>query len=189
MKYPDDKLDFYIVTYSGKRIYFNDLDKNVYDIEDIAHALSQNNRFNGHTSRPYNVAQHSVLVQSILKEKGFSKEKQLKALLHDASEAYMTDLPSPFKKQPMFKSFVELENVLQNKLYEVFGCEKGEDHDIKSADLVMLFTEKRDLMGDPDWGWGNEIERLPQTLIPWNHTLSKKVFLSVFNNLKNDLKK
>jgi sialic acid synthase SpsE len=74
-------------------------------IEDIAHALSNQCRFSGHVERFYSVAQHSVLVAS------FSKNK-LAGLLHDASEAYLVDVPRPIK--PEFPAYAEIEkNIMQ----------------------------------------------------------------------------
>lgn len=62
-------------------------------IGDIAHSLAQNNRYNGHTIRPYSVAQHSVLVSYEV-----PSHLAFQALLHDAHEAYTVDLPSPVKE-------------------------------------------------------------------------------------------
>src|SRR4051812_23383484 len=84
----------YIETVSGKKIYFNEPTEDMFDIKDIAHALSMNCRYTGHCSRFYSVAEHSVHVSNLLK--GTSLE--LAGLLHDASEAYITDIASPIKQ-------------------------------------------------------------------------------------------
>ncbi|SIQ38049.1 hypothetical protein [Aquipseudomonas alcaligenes] len=64
---------------------------------DIVHALSLVCRFTGHCAYHYSVAQHSLLVASILEREGCSPEEQLVGLLHDASEAYVNDLTRPLK--------------------------------------------------------------------------------------------
>lgn len=51
----------WIHTYTGRQVgLFNIHDVNSICIEDIAHALSQNNRYNGHAAFPYSVAEHSL---------------------------------------------------------------------------------------------------------------------------------
>lgn len=64
---------------------------------DIAHALSLVCRFNGHCAFHYSVAQHSLLVVSILQHQGRPAEELLAGLLHDAAEAYIADLTRPLK--------------------------------------------------------------------------------------------
>lgn len=66
-------------------------------IEDIAHHLSMINRFTGATSRPYSVAEHSLLCADIAQRMNLSAAIQLCMLMHDAHEAYTTDLSSPAK--------------------------------------------------------------------------------------------
>lgn len=188
MKQEKDK-GFYIITHSGKRIYFNDLENNHYDIEDIAHSLSINNRFNGHTYKPYSVAQHSVIMANIMKERGFSPQKQMKALLHDCSEAYMPDLPTPFKKQPEFEGFVRLENRLQDIIYLRFGCPPGKDHDVKYLDTQMLATEIRDLMGNLNSNILPEVDRIPEKIIPWGYDIAEKAFLNSYKMLSKQILK
>ena len=67
------------------------------DFDDISLALSRVPRFGGHTRRPYSVAQHSVLVAELLESAGHPGHVVLQGLLHDATEAYVMDLPRPLK--------------------------------------------------------------------------------------------
>lgn len=64
---------------------------------DLAHALSLVCRFNGHCAHHYSVAQHSLLVAYIIDKEGGTPEEQLAGLLHDGTEAYISDLTRPLK--------------------------------------------------------------------------------------------
>lgn len=64
---------------------------------DLAHALSLVCRFNGHCAHHYPVAQHSLLVAYIIEQEGGTPEEQLAGLLHDGTEAYISDLTRPLK--------------------------------------------------------------------------------------------
>ena len=81
-------------THSGKMIDVFNPDPDMICIEDIAHALSHICRFGGHTTDFYSVAQHSVMCASLVPH-----SQQLEALMHDATEAYLLDIPSPIKRQ------------------------------------------------------------------------------------------
>jgi len=85
--------DLYLSTRSGQRVQLLQPQPDSIDIGDIALGLSRQYRFNGHTTTPYTVAQHSVVVSYLV-----PAEHALQALLHDAAEAYIGDLPSPVKK-------------------------------------------------------------------------------------------
>lgn len=63
------------------------------DIYDIATALSRIPRFNGHTTHPYSVAQHSVYVHDMA-----PTALRPYALLHDAHEAYLGDIIKPLRE-------------------------------------------------------------------------------------------
>ena len=65
---------------------------------DIAHSLARVARFVGHTTGdvPWNVAQHSLLVEQLIPEDAAPADR-LRALLHDAHEAYVGDMVSPVK--------------------------------------------------------------------------------------------
>ena len=82
------------LTHSGKLIDVKKPDPELINLTDIAAGLSRQFRFNGLTVLPYTVAQHSVIVSRICK----NPKAQLLALLHDASEAYLHDIPTPIKR-------------------------------------------------------------------------------------------
>lgn len=117
-------------------------------IEVIAHALAQINRFTGHASRPYSVAEHSLLVADIVRDAGHSCHAQRAALMHDAHEAFCGDVASPIKWS-LGKPWLAFENVHSRMVSQQFGLQSafiGYRAVIKHADLRALATERRDLM-------------------------------------------
>ena len=88
------------------------------DIKDIAHALSLICRGNGHVQHFYSVAQHSLACAKEAKVRGYRKEIILGCLLHDASEAYLSDVTRPIKKELTY--YLEVEDVLQNSIWKYF---------------------------------------------------------------------
>jgi len=62
------------------------------DLPTMAHALSNICRYAGHTKRFYSVAEHCCRVASMVGQK-----HKLCALMHDATETFVSDIPSPIK--------------------------------------------------------------------------------------------
>lgn len=123
-----------IRTYTGKIFDLAAIDPDVICIEDIAHALGQTTRFGGHLNKFYSVAQHSVLVSELV-----PKEHKKAALLHDASEAYLGDMPSPFKKlMPEYKA---IETELMHIIADKFDFQYPLHPVIKEADELLLAKE------------------------------------------------
>lgn len=87
------KVNSYTLTVSGTRIDLELPTPEMFNIDDISHALGNVNRFNGNLPIPYSVAQHSVMVSHLVPE-----EHALAALLHDASESVLCDIPTPVKQ-------------------------------------------------------------------------------------------
>jgi hypothetical protein len=85
-----------IETFTGKFFDYDEPAAEQVCVEDIAHALSQVCRFGGHTRTFYSVAEHCVLASRLL-ENTSAHDYRLAALLHDAHEAYLGDLPTPLK--------------------------------------------------------------------------------------------
>ena len=79
----------YLSTFSGKKFYpFNPSPEQI-EIVDIAHGLSMVCRFSGQCPYFYSVAEHCIHVTNVL-----PPSLKLEGLLHDASEAYLADLPN-----------------------------------------------------------------------------------------------
>lgn len=90
----------YITTYTGKHFDPIQPEPGLFDLTDISHALSLLCRGNGHMKHFYSVAQHSIACAEEAKARGYSARVQLGCLLHDASEAYLSDVTRPVKKRP-----------------------------------------------------------------------------------------
>lgn len=138
-------------TYLGGRFY--PLAPEVKDVklEDIAHSLSQICRFNGHTKFFYSVAQHSVNVSSLLKNTGLSRRIQILGLLHDASEAYICDIPTPLKKN--IPGYVSAEHRIEKIILEALHILEPTDTElsiIRKFDNAMLVIEANKLMVNAD---------------------------------------
>lgn len=141
-----------ILTFTGQYVDLIDPRPETINITDIAHALSQISRFGGHTRTFYSVAQHSVLTSHIVPPK-----YRLHALLHDAAEAYFGDMVQPLKYLPSCGMYRDQESLMQARIYERFGLGMHQEDDcrevIRKADLVMLATERRDLMAPEMTPW------------------------------------
>ena len=89
----------YITTYTGNHFKPTNPDPELIRIEDIAHALSLICRGNGHVKTFWSVGEHCICCAKEAAARGLSDRMVLACLLHDASECYMSDVPSPFKKE------------------------------------------------------------------------------------------
>lgn len=179
---PDGKtISGAIKTFTGDYILPLDPDPANIHIEDIAHALSNNCRFTGHVKTFYSVGQHSVLASYIV-EAGH----ELTALLHDASEAYLSDFARPIKQQPGFGDlYREVEEKLMLAIAEKFGIIWPMPSDVKLADNILLVTEARDLMhGTDDWAPEyQDIPKLDETIVSWLPEEVEMRFLDRYNEL------
>ena len=108
----------YITTYTGLHFRPTEPDSDLIRIQDIAHALSLICRGNGHVQTFWSVGEHCILCAKEAAAKGYSNRLVLAALLHDASECYMSDVPRPLKQN--MKKYKEYENHLLDVIYTKF---------------------------------------------------------------------
>lgn len=162
----------HIRTYTGGWINPVDPDPDAILLEDIAHSLSNQCRFTGHVRKFYSVAQHSVLVANYLYVRSDAKEAWA-GLLHDASEAYVSDLARPVKRnEAISAAYDAIENNLMSVIAEKFDFEWPMGKLVKHADDVLLRTEQRDLM----LGATYEGEMLDEVIEPWSPEAAEVMF-------------
>lgn len=132
----------YITTFTGKHFDPIDSIEEDIDLKDIAHSLSLICRANGHVKYFYSVAQHSIACCKEAKARGYSKRIQLACLLHDASEAYLSDVTRPIKGR--LKEYLVVEEVLQKTIwnkYLEYPLTKEEEKIVFEIDDDMLAYE------------------------------------------------
>jgi hypothetical protein len=127
----------WIQTATGKRVDYRDPDINSISRIDIAMSLDRMPRFHGNLNCNYTVADHSLNLASILPEEPFFK---LQALLHDAAEAYMMDIPSPLKKL-LGDDFARIERTLECAIFKHFDVDYPLSGIIKKYDAALCRAE------------------------------------------------
>ncbi|MCQ4257441.1 phosphohydrolase [Stutzerimonas stutzeri] len=152
----------WILTYTGQRFDLLAPRAELITTIDIAHALAHVCRFGGHTRHHYSVAQHSLVVASIV-----PPGLQLVALLHDATEAYVGDLVRPLKA--LLPDYSEIEHGIWLAICDRFNLDPVLPASIHEADMIALATERRDLMPEHGEKWPclSGVTPLPATLPRW----------------------
>lgn len=120
---------------------------NVPSLGEIGHSLAQINRFTGHATRPYSVAEHSLLVLSLARNEYASPELQFAALMHDAHECIVGDMATPHKLE-MGDAWTAYEWKHQRHLleqYELLDVFTQHKARIKRWDLIALATEREQI--------------------------------------------
>lgn len=179
----------YITTYTGKR--FSPLSARIEDIDikDIAHALACQSRFGGMCREPYSIAQHSVLcaewvVRNSKCNPYLRSRLQFDALMHDASEAYLGDVPTPIKHSKEFIGYCVAEDVLMDLISAKFGNRYPVPNLVRKADEVLLNTEARDIFSGGATTWTDlSLADPEQTITPWQWQTAERYFLRAFTLL------
>ena len=151
----------FITTYTGQHFEPTNPDPELIRIEDIAHALSMICRGNGHAR---------VI---------------LACLLHDASECYMSDVPTPFKNE--LPEYQEQEEHLLGIIYEKFlgsDLTEEEQKELKKIDHAMLWYDLEHLLGEIQYGEIPELHiDLDYTVRPFEEV--EEEYLSLFEKFSS----
>ena len=170
-------------TYSGRQFWPLDPRPDEVCIEDIAHALSNMCRFAGHVREFYSVAEHCVRVSWLAPD--HDRMIAIAALLHDATESYVVDVPRPLKR--FLPGYREIEDRVARCIEVAFDLETGIlDHpSVKHWDEVLLATEARDLMGGESAGkWHLRAGPMDEIIEPWSPQGARAAFLNRFGALR-----
>lgn len=172
--------DCWFQTIKGNPFYLFDPWPEDFDIDEIAHSLAIQNRFNGHTHYPESVALHSVLVAELLKKWDEPIEVVRCGLLHDAAEAYVGDVISPLKRK--LTDYKPIEANIEEAIAKRFGLPYPFPESVKLADKAMLLVERRALLAEPPRPWvedtGLDVPKWGIAELTWQE--AKELFLSTF---------
>ncbi len=195
----------FIHTYTGGQFHYGNEKLADVRIEDIAHQLAHVCRFSGASKFHYSVAQHSLIVERMVRQQGASNRACLRALLHDAHEAYIGDFPTPF--QVWFREEVcsgadfleEAKMRLDNMIFKALGV----DYDLPAkeralihwADKAAFLVEANQLFDEiptwlPEYAARYDIPSTfweGETILPLRPEQAKNVFHSRFQMLWTDV--
>lgn len=161
-----------ILLASGGYFYFEEPEESHFTIEDIAQALSNTCRFNGHCRQFYSVAQHCVLVSSHL-----PAALRWQGLMHDAAEAFIGDVTRPLKR--LLPDYVAIEGRIQSAVFKKLGLPSELDLHVKIMDLRALLTEQRDVMKNWDeWPCLSGLTPFQEPILPLFPHLARELFLN-----------
>lgn len=169
-----------ILTSTGRWFDILKPDPSLIDLRDIAGALSKLCRFGGHCKQFYSVAEHSILTAEMMRQKNRDDLALIRwALLHDASEAYVVDIPRPAKRQ--LAEYMRIEDVIQQAVAERFNLPWPMPQEVHEVDHAILSLELRAYMPEqpehllpalPVFGLMGDLP-----VVPLSPTTAEKTFL------------
>jgi hypothetical protein len=176
--YPPERHGDFMQTFLGRKFWPMDPRADEVFIEDIAHSLSLQCRYAGHCHRFYSVAEHSVLMARHLRWEGV--DVALWALLHDASEAYLVDIPRPVK--PYLGGYKEAEAKVMAVVAERFDLAPEMPAVVHDADNRIIADELAN-MTPMDWHARYAGQELGVQLRYWSPARASEEFMATFTAL------
>jgi hypothetical protein len=140
-KYKDSA---WMETYTGRQFYPANPRIQDFTIFDIAHALANKCRYNGHSAKFYSVAEHCVKLALMARHLKHDVKTQFWFLMHDASEAYLPDVPRPIKH--FFPDLIKMEHHCDALIREWCGLGHDMPPLIKEWDSRIIVDERRQLL-------------------------------------------
>lgn len=181
-----DEVNFQTV--SGLYFYFNDP---CFLISDIAHSLGMLCRYNGHCKEFYSVADHAVMVAEIMEYLEIGDP--LEGLLHDATEAYLSDVPAPIKR--ILDDIRNVDGLLDERFRQEFHLLPRKSAACHQADMIALHIEGWDLVADQGRGFDDHLG-IRQLALDMKHRFplqyrqpkeGREAFLAKYEKLTNVL--
>jgi hypothetical protein len=166
----------WMATFTGRRYYPLHPRRDEVFIEDIGHHLSLQCRYAGACKDFYSTAEHSYWLSTVC-------EEELKALLHDTPEAYLSDIVRPLKHTPEFDFYREVEYKNELIIASAFGFEDFHSDEIKAKDTRIIADEVAVLFDSLPEGWYLPVEPLGITIQCWSPKVAEQKFLERYYEL------
>ena len=151
----------------------------MFEVGDIARALSMQCRWIGQVNQFYSVAEHSFMVSLSC---GSDPGKALWGLLHDAAEAYLGDLAGPIKHLPEFTAYRTLEKRIMAAICTRFNLPLIQPSVVSDVDLLIRTSERIFLKGHVA---RKDEARLSVELHGWSPAEAESLFLEQFHSLQS----
>ena len=175
-------------TFSGVRFYLIDPRPEEVNMTDIAHSLSQQCRFTGHTKRFYSVAEHCCRMVDFAAD--WATHLRDWILMHDAAEAYIGDMNRPLKRGcgEVGVRYQEVEERILEAIHRRFSLNWPIHEEVERLDARMLVTEAQQVYDHhPPWikeGIWSHIDPIPTELGFWDPRKAEEQFLNRADELE-----
>jgi uncharacterized protein len=163
-------------TFTGIAFWPMDPHPDEVDIRDIAHALSMQCRYGGHARYFYSVAEHCVSLSNLVPAE-FARE----ALMHDAAEAYLTDVPRPVKAHLI--GYKEAEQAVERVVASKYGLTYPWPDIVMEYDTRILTDERKELMATPPLPWGSDAQPIGARIFGFSPEAAETRFMRRFREL------
>lgn len=156
----------WLQTYLGGQLRIPEWNHDAICLEETATVLSRICRFGGRTIEPYMVSEHSVRVAYCVEALGGSALEQFQAINHEGDEALLGfDPPAPLLQ--LLPDLKVIKRLAHESYMRRYGLPVDLPVVVKRADLILLATEKRDLMRPEPRRWMELPDPLPGKISPW----------------------
>ena len=162
-------------TYTGLKFYPMDPKCEEINVIDISHSLGMLCRYNGHSLTFYSVAEHCVHVSNMFND---NNELALYGLLHDAAEAYTSDIPRPLK--PYINNVKDIEQTIEKEIFKKFGLGPTIPKEIHDVDNRILNDERKQVMKFTYESWNIDPIPLGIEIFSWSPEVATKKYLDRF---------
>jgi hypothetical protein len=173
----DPERQVWMQTRYGRKFFALDPRPEEVFIDDVAAALSKLCRYGGHCKWFYSVAEHSVHVSNVV-----PPEHALAALLHDATEAYLVDMPRPIKRQLWAYGAIE-DRLWRAAIAPRFNLPIDLPECVKEADNAVLLAERDQIMEATGEQWSVPGKPAPIVTRCWDAKTAEGMFLKRFVEL------
>ena len=164
---PSDRVGNWMQVRGGRAFWPLDPRPEEIDLDTVASALAKICRFGGHTTEFYTVAEHCVRMSYWIEQRYGNKQLALRALIHDAAEAYVGDMVRPLKHN--MGTYRAVENKILGMVHYKVGLTFN-GHlvpEVKEADNRILLDERERFLEDSPYLWYQDVQGLQPLGIEW----------------------